>query len=121
MTTFSTTGNDKAVNRIPPSSVKPTKRDQSKSRKHSFPTQNPRPMDLEPLFKIMDPSDPTQAHKIAQRRKAIAKGKNTVGYAEYLKQVPKEKRRPRSIETPSTPDPTLDMSNSRFNGIVRAW
>lgn len=78
-------------------------------------------MDLDPLFRKMDPSDPKVAHRIAQRRKAIAKGKNTAGYAEYIRQVPKEKRRPRCLETPSTPDPTVEMSNGRFNGLVKAW
>ena len=78
-------------------------------------------MDLDSVFQKMDPSDPQNARRIAQRRKTIAKGKNTTGYTEYIKQVPKEMRLPRCTETPSTPDPTVDMSNGRFLGLVRAW
>ncbi|GKY93803.1 hypothetical protein MPSEU_000347500 [Mayamaea pseudoterrestris] len=120
---------DTVVNRIPPSSVKVTKRTtfsggkvcspNTKRNKHSF--KNAQPIDLEPLFQKMDPTDPKYAHRISQRRKMIAKGKNTAGYAEYIKQVPKDARHPRSELTPSTPDATADMSNGRFHGLVRAW
>jgi hypothetical protein len=117
------------VNRIPPSSTKPTKRETSsgskacspnaKRNKHSF--KNARPMGLEPLFQKLNPSDPKVAHRIEQRRKAISKGRATAGYENYVKQIKREERRDRCLEFPSTPDATADMSNNRFFGLVRAW
>ena len=72
-------------------------------------------------FDKLDPKDPVQAKRIQQRRKAISKGKNTAGYDAYIRQVSKESRRPRSMATPATPDPTIDISQKRWNGQVRAW
>jgi hypothetical protein len=69
----------------------------------------------------LDGSVPQHAHKMQQRRKAIAKGKNTIGYEIYCQQVPKHQRRKRSMDTPSTPDHTLDVPNKKWNGMVRAW
>eukprot|EP00590_Aulacoseira_subarctica_P006876 CAMPEP_0172419446 /NCGR_PEP_ID=MMETSP1064-20121228/5886_1 /TAXON_ID=202472 /ORGANISM="Aulacoseira subarctica , Strain CCAP 1002/5" /LENGTH=169 /DNA_ID=CAMNT_0013158939 /DNA_START=329 /DNA_END=838 /DNA_ORIENTATION=+ len=51
----------------------------------------------------------------------IAYGKNTIGYDEYIKQVPKRKRKPRCPKHPSTPDPTADIPTRRFQGLVKAW
>jgi hypothetical protein len=121
METFSNCANDVGNCKREPLSSNKGSEPQAKRNKHSFKSQNPRPLALEPLFKVMDPEDPSLAHRIAQRRKAIAKGKNSHGYIEYIKRVPKASRLPRSIATPSTPDPCLHMSNSRFNGLVRAW
>ena len=73
------------------------------------------------VFEKLDPSDPVHANRMQQRRKAISKGKNTAGYDCYLQQVPKEARQERSMETPSTPDPTLDISSKRWQGQMRAW
>lgn len=71
---------------------------------------------------IMEKLDPVQdANKIAKRRNAIAKGKNTVGYDRYCQLVPKHSRRPRCLETPSTPNATVDVPNRRWLGMVRAW
>ncbi|CAJ1954483.1 unnamed protein product [Cylindrotheca closterium] len=75
----------------------------------------------EAAFKKLDPSIPEQAKRLQTRRRMISYGKNTLGYDEYLRQVPKEKRQPRCMETPSTPDYTLDMPNKRWMGQVRAW
>lgn len=75
----------------------------------------------ESVFHKLDVSNPEQAHKMQQRQKAVEKGKNTVGYDEYCRQVAKEKRRQRSMETPSTPDYTLDVPNKKWNGMVKAW
>eukprot|EP00535_Pseudo-nitzschia_heimii_P006296 CAMPEP_0197188980 /NCGR_PEP_ID=MMETSP1423-20130617/18909_1 /TAXON_ID=476441 /ORGANISM="Pseudo-nitzschia heimii, Strain UNC1101" /LENGTH=295 /DNA_ID=CAMNT_0042640983 /DNA_START=372 /DNA_END=1259 /DNA_ORIENTATION=+ len=75
----------------------------------------------ERVFLKLDPKNPTHAHKIQQRRKAIAKGKNTIGYDRYSRSVPKEKRQKRSMITPSTPDHTLDIPNKKWNGLVRSW
>jgi Histone RNA hairpin-binding protein RNA-binding domain len=73
------------------------------------------------VFNRFDFTVPHQAHKMQQRQKAIAKGKNTVGYDEYCRRVPKDQRQKRSMETPSTPDPTLDIPNKKWNGMVKAW
>jgi hypothetical protein len=77
--------------------------------------------DQEAVFPKLDMTVPHQAHKIQQRRKAITKGKNTVGYDEYCTRVQKDQRWQRSMETPSTPDPTLDIPNKKWNGMVKAW
>ena len=69
----------------------------------------------------LDPNNPVHANRIQQRRKMIQKGKNTAGYDCYVHQVPKHKRTPRSMITPSTPDPTLDIPTKRWQGQVRAW
>ena len=79
------------------------------------------PMQWEEQLQRLDPEDPVQANRMQQRRKMIQKGKNTAGYDNYMQQVPKQKRVPRSMDTPGTPDPTLDVSNKRFLGQVRAW
>jgi histone RNA hairpin-binding protein len=68
----------------------------------------------------LDPSIPEEAQRMKTRFKMISKGKNTVGYDEYLKQVPKEKRR-KIPEHPVTPDHTLDIPNRRWQGQVKAW
>lgn len=81
----------------------------------------PQPMELEPQFAKLNQSDPAHARRIQQRRKTVAMGKNTLGYAEYTKQVPKQKRRTRSMETPSTPDHTLDIPTKRWQGMIKAW
>ena len=69
----------------------------------------------------LDPNNPDHAHKIIKRRKMISYGKNTVGYDEYLKKVPKHTRIPRSTQHPQTPDPTIDIPWKRFHGLVKAW
>ena len=79
------------------------------------------PMQWEEQIKRFDPEDPVHANRMQHRRKMIQKGKNTAGYDNYVQQVPKQKRVPRSMETPSTPDPTQNISNKRFLGQVRAW
>lgn len=79
------------------------------------------PMQWEAQVSRLDPNDPVQAKRIQQRRKTILKGKNTAGYDRYLQQVPKHTRIPRNMKTPSTPDPTVDTSNKRWLGQVRAW
>lgn len=73
------------------------------------------------VFHKLDPDTPQGAQRLASRRKAIEKGKNTIGYDEYCRQIPKDKRRLRSMETPSTPDYTLDIPNRQWNGMVKAW
>jgi len=73
------------------------------------------------LFDKLNPDDPVHAQRMVARQKAIQKGKNTAGYDAYVQQVPKHQRRPRSMETPSTPDHTLDIPAKRWQGMVKAW
>lgn len=63
------------------------------------------------------------AHQLAQRQKQLEYGKNTLGYQNYLAQVPKDKRRRRGKMwiDPCTPDPTQRISKRCFDGQVRAW
>jgi Histone RNA hairpin-binding protein RNA-binding domain len=71
---------------------------------------------------VFGPLDPAQfQRRIEQRRRAVQHGKNTAGYYEYINQVPKNQRRPRSMKHPSTPDYTLDIPTKRWQGLVKAW
>ncbi len=79
------------------------------------------PMDVEPQFPKLDAKDPVHTKRMLQRQKMLSKGKNTAGYECYIKQVSTEKRRMRSMETPMTPDPTLDIPSKRWQGLVKAW
>lgn len=88
---------------------------------HRPPSQKRLKMDIEPEFPPLDPSNEIHARRIEQRRKMISLGKNTTGYDEYLKQVPKDKRRKRSMKTPMTPEHKVDIPNKRWTGLVRAW
>ena len=49
-----------------------------------------------PAEPLLDASNPQDAHRIGQRQKMIAKGKNTVGYSQYRTIVPLEKRKAKS-------------------------
>mmetsp|Transcript_21044 Transcript_21044/g.34810 ORF Transcript_21044/g.34810 Transcript_21044/m.34810 type:complete len:192 (+) Transcript_21044:98-673(+) len=71
------------------------------------------------VFSKLDPSQ--HARRIEQRRKTIAFGKNTAGYYDYIREVPKEKRRPNSMKHPATPDATLDIPTKRWQGMIKAW
>lgn len=75
----------------------------------------------EVLFTKLDPNDEIHSNRIQQRRKQITMGKNTAGYEWYRQQVPKESRKIRCMDTPATPDHTLDIPTKRWTGIVRAW
>lgn len=79
------------------------------------------PMDCEPQFQKLDPEDSAHTKRMVQRRKTLSKGKNTAGYECYIRQVPTEKRRLRSMETPMTPDATLNIPSKRWQGLVKAW
>ena len=59
--------------------------------------------------------------RIKSRMQQIAKGKDTVGYANYIRVVPKEKRSRDQIRHPKTPDPYEKLSTRTFKGCVRAW
>ena len=75
----------------------------------------------ERIFNKLNPTNSQHVHKMKQRHKAIAKGKNTIGYDIYSRTIPKEKRQKFSMVTPSTPDHTLDIPNKKWNGLVRSW
>lgn len=126
METLDQTTSRALVNRIPKTQVKRrgSRGSGSKSSGDSNERRQrkrPKPADLEEKFNKLDPSDPEQSKRIQQRNKDIAKGKNTAGYHAYIQQVPKHKRRIRSMDTPSTPEPTFDISKKRWQGLVRAW
>ncbi len=72
-------------------------------------------------FPKLDQSNPEHARRIQQRRRMVAFGKNTVGYDEYVKKIPKDQRRQRCMKHPSTPDHTLDIPTKRWQGLIRAW
>lgn len=68
----------------------------------------------------LDPSIPLESQRMKTRYKMIEKGKNTVGYDEYNRLVPGNKRR-KIVKHPQTPDHTLDIPNRRWQGLVKAW
>jgi hypothetical protein len=118
-TTMKNTSEIKA-NRVPPS----TNKRHGSARKevpHAKRHKPASPMDCEPQFQKLDPKDAAHTKRMIQRRKTVSKGKNTAGYECYIKQVPTEKRRLRSMETPMTPDATLDIPSKRWQGLVKAW
>ncbi|KAL9189355.1 hypothetical protein ACHAXT_009030 [Thalassiosira profunda] len=69
----------------------------------------------------LDPANPVHAKRLRQRRRQILFGKNTAGYEEYTKKVPRHRRRLRSPDCPATPDHTLDVPAKRWQGLVNAW
>lgn len=71
-------------------------------------------------FPRLDPSNPVEAKRMNTRQKQIQKGYNTAGYDEYIRKVPKEKRK-KILEHPSTPDHKADIPNRRWLGLVKAW
>ena len=71
----------------------------------------------------LDPNNNTHARRIQQRRRQVLFGKNTAGYEEYIKKIPKHKR-PRnrkSLDCPMTPDYLLDIPTKRWQGLMNAW
>lgn len=71
----------------------------------------------------LDPNNNTHARRIQQRRRQVMFGKNTAGYEEYIKKMPKHKR-PRnrkSLDCPMTPDYLLDIPTKRWQGLMNAW
>ena len=57
-------------------------------------------------------------HRLAQRRKQVDYGKNTLAYERYAAAVP---YRARKYEDPRTPDITMNASKRAFDGLVREW
>eukprot|EP00727_Mastigamoeba_balamuthi_P000088 m51a1_g10076 hypothetical protein (324) ;mRNA; r:39525-40967 len=56
--------------------------------------------------------------RLSQRQKQIDYGKNTLGYARYLAEVPREKR---TREQPWTPDKAQMCSKRSWDGQIRKW
>eukprot|EP01134_Creolimax_fragrantissima_P000672 CFRG0672T1 len=59
--------------------------------------------------------------KIAYRQKQIDFGKNTIGYDNYIKAVPKHRRQKRNPKHPQTPDKGAHMSTKRFASHLKIW
>jgi hypothetical protein len=78
-------------------------------------------VEKEEEFEPLDPTKPDEARRIQQRKRMVDKGKNTIGYSEYTRQVPKERRKPKSMEHPRTPDHKANIPNRRWLGMVSAW
>lgn len=72
-------------------------------------------------FPKLNKLDPVHLRRMQQRRRAVSMGKNTIGYDEYIRKIPKHKRVPRSMDCPATPDHTLDIPAKRWQGLLKAW
>lgn len=55
---------------------------------------------------------------LERRQKQIDYGKNTLGYENYLKQVPKDQR---TKDHPKTPPKHIKYSRRAWDGVVRVW
>ena len=63
----------------------------------------------------------TNPKRLNQRQKQIDYGKNTIGYDNYVKSVPKKQRRGYKHDEPGTPEKQKKYSKRQWAGIIRAW
>lgn len=63
----------------------------------------------------------TDEHRIRARQKQIEFGYNTLGYARYIKLVPKDRRSFDKQRHPRTPDPYQVCSKRSYDGQIRKW
>lgn len=63
----------------------------------------------------------TDPHRLSKRQKQIDFGKNTIGYDNYVKSVPKSARRGYRFEEPRTPDKGQKYSKRQWDGMIRSW
>ncbi|KAL7437755.1 hypothetical protein ACHAXM_005824 [Skeletonema potamos] len=78
-------------------------------------------MPMEAEVPKLDPNNPEHARRIRQRRRQVLFGKNTIGYEEFVKQIPKHKRKFKSLDHPQTPDYLADIPTKRWQGQINAW
>ncbi|KAI8916231.1 histone RNA hairpin-binding protein RNA-binding domain-containing protein [Gorgonomyces haynaldii] len=62
--------------------------------------------------------DQSEERRLQQRQKQIDYGKNTKGYENYIRTIPKASRGP---EDPETPDKHSNCSKRAWDGLVRSW
>lgn len=60
----------------------------------------------------------TDPEILSRRQKQIEYGKNTIGYDNYLKSIPKDKR---VAADPKTPPKNLRYSRRAWDGLIKSW
>ncbi|KAG4079602.1 hypothetical protein HA402_001790 [Bradysia odoriphaga] len=60
----------------------------------------------------------TRPEVLARRQKQIDYGKNTIGYENYIKLIPRDRR---SRDHPRTPPKDVKYSRRAFDGLVKIW